>query len=282
MSGPTFVFVHGSNSNSYTWAPLLRELALRGHRGLAVDLPGHGPGAAFSAAYQAPQDLEGFAGAEPVLSRYTFADTIEHVTGVVRRAVEHGPVILAGHSRGGLALTGVGNAVPELLSRIVYIGAWCCVDGTVEDYQSGPEHANSALNDTAGVLLGDPATLGVLRMNWRTADPGLLAALRAAMLADGSMSELLAYLNTLEPDESLDGGGELGKADLANWGRIPRSYIRLAGDRSLPLALQDRFIAEADAHLPENPFEVRTLESSHVGFLIRPARAAELLAYLAG
>jgi pimeloyl-ACP methyl ester carboxylesterase len=39
---PTFVFVHGSNSNSFSWAPLMAELALLGHRTLAVDLPGHG------------------------------------------------------------------------------------------------------------------------------------------------------------------------------------------------------------------------------------------------
>ncbi|MFY0581780.1 alpha/beta fold hydrolase [Cystobacter fuscus] len=52
---PTFVFVHGAGSNSFSWAPLLRELTLLGHRTLAVDLPGHGFDAQFPISYQAPR-----------------------------------------------------------------------------------------------------------------------------------------------------------------------------------------------------------------------------------
>jgi len=92
----TFVFVHGSNSNSFGWAPLQRELTLRGHRTLAVDLPGHGFGAAFWAAYQAPQDRAALAVAPSTLLDVTFADTVEHVVGILRRVAEHGPVILVG------------------------------------------------------------------------------------------------------------------------------------------------------------------------------------------
>ncbi|SEB61223.1 Alpha/beta hydrolase family protein, partial [Streptomyces sp. 2131.1] len=48
----TFVFVHGAFANSFSFAPLQAELALLGHRSLAVDLPGHGFEATFPAAYQ--------------------------------------------------------------------------------------------------------------------------------------------------------------------------------------------------------------------------------------
>lgn len=276
----TFVFVHGSNSNSFTWAPLQRELTLMGHRTLAVDLPGHGFGATFSAAYQAPQDLDALASAPSGIAGVTLADAVEHVVDVVRRAAEHGPVVLVGHSRGGLTLTAVGNAVPELIDRIVYISAWCCVDLTIGEYMQTPEYATSVLGETAGVLVGNPAELGVLRMNWRTADPGLLSALKTAILADGTEEEFLAYLNTLEPDESLDGGTAADCARADTWGRIPRSYIRLVEDRSIPVALQDRFIKEADALTPDNPFDVHSIDGSHVGFLIRPRPAAAILSGL--
>lgn len=106
----------------------------------------------------------------------------------------------------GLTLTGIGNTIPDLIDRIVYISAWCCIDLTVPEYMQAPEHATSALNETAAVLVGNPAELGALRMNWRTADPILLAVLKTAMLAEGTDQEFLAYLNTLEPDESLDTG----------------------------------------------------------------------------
>ena len=276
----TFVFVHGSNSSSFGWAPLQRELALLGHRTLAVDLPGHGFGATFPASYQAPQNSGALATEPSALADVTFAETVEHVADVVRRAAEHGPVTLVGHSRGGLVLTGVGNAIPDLLHRIVYISAWCCVDLTPAEYSVEPENATSALGEAAAVVVGDPAALGAIRMNWRTADPDHLAALKTAMLADGTDEEFRAFLNTLEPDEILDAGGSASQAQADTWGRIPRSYIRLTGDRSIPLALQDRFIREADALTPENPFDVHSLDSGHVRFLIHPAEAARLLSAL--
>ncbi|WP_410600496.1 alpha/beta fold hydrolase [Amycolatopsis sp. lyj-90] len=276
---PTYVLVHGSNSASFTWGPLQRELALLGHRTLAVDLPGHGFSAGFQAAYQAPQDLAALASAPSNQAGVTAAEAVEHVMDIVREVAVHGPVILVGHSRGGVVLTGVGNAVPELIERIVYVSAWCAVDLTLGEYMQEPEYATSALNDVGGVVVADPAALGALRMNWRTADPTLLAALKTAMLEDGTEQEFFAYLNTLEPDESLDAGTE--KADAATWGRIPRTYVRLTGDLSIPLALQDRFIKEADALTPDNPTDVRSLESSHVRFLIHPKEAAAILAGLA-
>ncbi|MEU6075409.1 alpha/beta hydrolase [Micromonospora sp. NPDC047074] len=278
MTDPTFVLVHGSASNSFTWAPMQRELALRGHRSLAVDLPGHGFGAAFPVAYQAPQDLAALAAAPSAMAGIGHADNVAHVLDVVRRVREHGPVVLVGHSRGGLTLTGVGNAAPELVDRLVYISAWCCAADTPAGYQASAENASSALHHVAGLIAANPTELGALRFNWRTADPELLATLREAVLADGTDDEFHGFLNTLEPDESLDTGNEL--ADAATWGRIPRTYVRLTADRSIPIALQDRFIADADVLTPDNRFDVRSLDVSHAGVLVRPGETAALLSAL--
>ncbi|HKS44344.1 MAG TPA: alpha/beta fold hydrolase [Amycolatopsis sp.] len=276
---PTFVFVHGSNSNAFGWAPLQRELALLGHRTLAVDLPGHGFAATFPVAYQAPQDPEKFAVEPSALAGLTPAQSVEHVIDIVRRVTEHGPVILVGHSRGGLTITGAADAVPDLIDRIVYVSAWCCVTKTPAEYVQTPENASSALNETAGVVAADPAALGALRMNWGTADPELLAALKTALLADGTTSEFLAFLNTLEPDEILDTTTTPVRAEA--WGRVPRTYLRLTQDRSIPVALQDLFIHDADAFTSNNPFDVRSLECGHAGFLVRPTEVAAILAGLA-
>jgi hypothetical protein len=66
-----------------------------------------------------------------------------------------------------------------------------------------------------------------------------------------------------------------GHADT--WGSIARTYIRLTDDRSLPVAMQDRLIAEADALTPGNPYDVHTLATSHVGFLLKSAEVAGIL-----
>jgi len=278
MTAPTFVLVHGAGSNSFGWAPLQRELALRGHRSLAVDLPGHGFGATFPAAYQAPQDLAALATTPSAMAGIGHADNVAHVLEVVKRVREHGPVILVGHSRGGFTLTGVGNAAPDLVDRLVYISAWCCAADTPVGYQNSAENASSALAGVGSLLAANPMELGALRFNWRTADPALLATLREAVLADGTDDEFHGYLNTLEPDETLDVGEELADADT--WGRIPHTYIRLTADRSIPIALQDRFITDADALTPGNPFDVHTLDVSHAAVLVHPKATAELLSSL--
>ncbi|MFD2356725.1 alpha/beta fold hydrolase [Nonomuraea ferruginea] len=127
MSSNTFVLVHGSGSNSFMWTSIQRELALLGHRSLAVDLPGHGLDAQYPVAYQAPQDLDAWAAEPSTLAGVTLQDNVDLVTDVVRRAAQHGPVVLVGASLGGVTISGVGNAIPELVDRLVYISAWSCV-----------------------------------------------------------------------------------------------------------------------------------------------------------
>ncbi|CAL9370915.1 hypothetical protein SUDANB145_00868 [Streptomyces sp. enrichment culture] len=277
---PTFVLVHGAFANSFSFAPLQAELGLLGHRSVAVDLPGHGFGATFPPAYQAPQDPEGLATAPGTIKGVTLADNVAHLTGVLERAKENGPVILVAHSRGGITATAAANARPELIDRLVYVAAWCPVDLAVGDYYAEPEMATVDTASLALAAAGNPAELGLLRVNFRTADPDALAALKAAFLADGTDAEFLAFLNTFQPDENLDVGTSADRARAATWGRVPRTFVRLTGDAGMPLAMQDRLIRESDALTPDNPSDVRTLESSHLRWLIHPAPAARVLADL--
>ncbi len=278
---PTFVLVHGAFANSFSFAPLQAELGLLGHRSVAVDLPGHGFAATYPRAYQTPQDLEELATTPGSIKGVTLADNAAHLIGILERAKRNGPVILVSHSRGGVTATAAANARPELIDRIVYVSAWCPVDLDVNDYYAEPEMATVDAASLAPALAGDPAALGLLRVNFRTADPAALAALRAAFLADGTDDEFLAFLNTFQPDESLDAGTSADRAQAETWGRIPKTFVRLADDASLPLALQDRLIREGDALTPDNPYDVRTLASSHLKWLIDPAPAARLLGELA-
>ncbi|MEK2472707.1 alpha/beta hydrolase [Streptomyces noursei] len=280
---PTFVLVHGAFANSFSFAPLQAELGLLGHRSVAVDLPGHGFGATYSHAYQAPQDLEGLGAAPGSLQGVTLADNARHLIGILERAKENGPVILVSHSRGGITATAAANARPDLIDRIVYVSAWCPVDLDANDYYAEPEMAtvDAASLALALALAGNPAELGLLRVNFRTADRDALAGFKAAFLADGTDEELLTFLNTFQPDENLDVGTSADRAQAATWGRIPKTFVRLADDASLPLALQDRLIREGNALTPDNPYDVRTLEGSHLKWLIAPAPAARVLGELA-
>ncbi|MGA5424672.1 alpha/beta fold hydrolase [Streptomyces lavendulocolor] len=278
---PTFVLVHGAFANSFSFAPLQAELGLLGHRSVAVDLPGHGFQATFTRAYQSPQDPEGLATAPGSIKGVTLADNATHLIGILERAKRNGPVILVAHSRGGVTVTAAANARPDLIDRIVYVSAWCPVDLDVNDYYTEPEMATVDPAAFAPALAGNPAELGLLRVNFRTANPDALAALKGAFFADGTDEQFLTFLNTFQPDENLDAGGSADRAQAATWGRVPRTYIRLTDDTSLPLALQDRLIREGDELAPDNPYDIRTLAGSHLKWLADPAPAARILAELA-
>ncbi|MGW6310365.1 alpha/beta fold hydrolase [Streptomyces niveus] len=278
---PTFVLVHGAFANSFSFAPLQAELGLLGHRSVAVDLPGHGFAATYPRAYQAPQDLAALADAPGAIKGVTLADNVAHLIGILERAKRNGPVVLVSHSRGGLTATVVANQRPDLIDRIVYVSAWCPVDLDVNAYYAEPEMATVDATGLASAMVGNPAELGLLRCNFRTADPTILAAFKAAFLADGTDDDFMVFLNTFQPDENLDAGTPDDRARADTWGRIPKSYIRLTEDTSVPLAMQDRMIREGDALTPDNPFDVRTLTSSHLNWLVDPAPAAQVLAELA-
>ncbi|MGC7098744.1 alpha/beta hydrolase, partial [Amycolatopsis lurida] len=267
----TVVFAHGTNSSSYWCSGLIRELTLRGHRAVAVDLPGHGDEAFYPRAYQAPQDLEALATEPSPLAKITIDDYVDRVVEVVRRARRHGPVILAGASQGGVTVSRVGNAIPDELERVVYVAAYCCVElPNMVAYLETPENSESLLHLIEAAKVADPAVLGVNRLNWRSADPAVFHAVKESLAADFTDEGVSRLLNMLEPDETaaIPAAEARGQADT--WGRIPRTYVRFTRDRLIPPALQDRFIAEADRLTPDNPTDVRNVEAPHVGPFDRP------------
>ncbi|WP_245642167.1 alpha/beta hydrolase [Nonomuraea candida] len=281
---PTFVFVHGGSSNARAWGPLQNELALLGLRSYAVSLPGHGDLAEAPAAYyRMPQDLAALAAAPSPARAVTLRDNVRHVAGIVRRLAGHGPVVLAGNSLGGLTISAVANAVPELLDRVVYLSALCLSDPAM--LTEAWEVADDNLLDAASARIAVPGVPdpGVARLNWRAAhaDPELFAELKAAIMADATDHQFRVLLDSMDPDENhaVLTPEALVRADA--WGRVPHTYVRLSEDRSITPAMQDYMIRRADELTPHNRFEVHTLAASHVGYFSRPQVFAELLAGLA-
>ncbi|RPF25262.1 alpha/beta hydrolase family protein [Streptomyces sp. Ag109_G2-6] len=263
-AAPVFVLVHGAGGNSYGWAPVVAELALRGHKAVAVDLPGHGRGAYYPVSYQTPQDLEALRTEPSPLGKVTLDDFAEHVVGVVRRASRLGAVVLVGQSMGGVTLNAVANRVPELISHLVYASAFCATGHTsAAQLMSTPEGSTSALLRLDRVET--PPGLGVNRANWRSGDPAFFAAAKEALAADWPDAAVRALIATLEPDESAAIGTADSRGLPEKWGRVPRTFLRFTQDRAIPLALQDLMIREADAATPRNRFRVRSLAAPHVG-----------------
>jgi len=257
---------------------LQRELALLGRKSFAIDLPGHGLEAQYSLAYQAPQDLTALASEPSSLANVTLEDNVGALASVVRALRQHGPVVLVASSLGGVTATVLTNRHPELVDGLVYISAWACAfKANPIEYMGEPEFEQSLLPELAGLNIEVPAEQNIGRANYRTADPDLLRKLKEAILGDVDDERFMAFLNLMQPDESLAVMMADARIEADTWGTIPHAFIRLTLDRSLPIAMQDRLIREADSLTPDNRFTVHSLESSHAGFLFQSKQAAQLL-----
>jgi pimeloyl-ACP methyl ester carboxylesterase len=208
------------------------------------------------------------------LSGVTPADNVAHVVEVVRRAAAHGPVVLVGQSLGGVTITGVADAVPHLVHRMVYLSAFCCTDRkkpTVIHYYGTPEGQPSLVLKVPSIGNPNPeGGTGALRNNWRSADPAFFDAAKAAFLADGTDDQMRVILNACQPDESTLMYYTEITPTAAKWGSVPRKFIRLSEDQAIPLSLQNLMIADADRLTPHNRFRVVTVESSHLKWMFRP------------
>ncbi|HET9254889.1 MAG TPA: alpha/beta fold hydrolase [Pseudonocardiaceae bacterium] len=84
-ASPTFVLIPGLGATSFVWTPVVRELALRGHRALPIELPGHGFDALFPSGYQCPQDLALLARAPSPVAGLALEDYVTHTLQVTFR-----------------------------------------------------------------------------------------------------------------------------------------------------------------------------------------------------
>ena len=271
-----FLFVHGAWHAAAHWNRVTERLAAMGHTVSAIDLPGSGLNAAYPQSYLRG-DAEALVTEPSPVSGIRLADYTNAVVDQLTRMARHGNVTLVGHSFGGLTVTRAAEAVPDLVRRVVYLSAYVPVKfANGAAYGELPEGASSI---SGAILIGDPTKTGALRINPRDSDPDYVERGRMAFYNDLSTDEyfkLAGYLNL-----PLAVAFDDARGTAERWGRVPRTFIRLSEDRTIPPALQDRMIAEADEATPGNRFDVHTLPSSHSPFASMPGRLAAVLDGLA-
>lgn len=96
--GSTIVLVHGLASSPQDWLPVARRLA-RNHRVVLVDLPGHG--------------------LTPMPSPFDLDNAVTALDAALAR--ERGPVLLVGHSVGGVVATAEAITHPERVRGLVLV-----------------------------------------------------------------------------------------------------------------------------------------------------------------
>jgi hypothetical protein len=126
-----------------------------------------------------------------------------------------------------------------------------------------PEGASSI---SGAILIGDPARPARCGSTRAAPTRSTSSRGRLALYGDVPTEEYLRFAAYLNPDLPVAVAFDEAHGTPQRWGRVPRTFIRTTEDRTVPLALQDRMIAEADAVTPGNRFATRTLASSHSAF----------------
>lgn len=279
MREKVFVLVHGSFHGAWAFGRLAPLLVEGGHPVIARDLPGHGLEARFPRSYlEYPQHPEKLAADPSPLAEVSLQSCADPVIADVRRVAERFPgrkIVLVGHSLGGLVANLVGEAVPDLLGRLVYLSAFMPTSGkSANDCLAAPEFASSEL---WRIAVADPAVIAAFRINPRSADPAYQATLKTTLAADVDEETWTAAVNLLTPDTPGPLHAEPVTTTEDRWGAIPRTYISCTADRSFPHAGQQRFISDADAFTPDNPTDVIELAASHSAYWSQPEKLAQIL-----
>ncbi|MFF3337031.1 alpha/beta fold hydrolase [Streptomyces sp. NPDC002888] len=272
---PPILLLHGAWHGSWCWEPVTTALSAAGHPVLAIDLPGHGLQAPVPDAYIA-QDLDALATAVSPLGGLSAADCAEPAVEAVHALhAAFGPVVVVAHSLAGVVLNHVGEAVPDLIARLIHLAALAPAPGrTVFEDAATPEFGDSL---TLGLPIGDPGATGAVRINWNSPDAGYRSTARQCFYGDVPDATADAATRLLSPDVPVRLYSDPAPPTAERWGTVSRSWIRCTLDRTVPVAAQDAFIGRLDAVAPGTPFEQHTLETGHSPFLSAPEMLSSVL-----
>jgi pimeloyl-ACP methyl ester carboxylesterase len=234
----SFVLIHGSWHGGWCFDDVRALLEAEGHEVIAPDLPGMG-------------------GDQATLAAVTLNGWAEFVASLCRNAAQH-PVVLAGHSRGGLVVSQAAEIAPDAVDALVYICAMMLPDGISRAEFKKREKLNPAFDALVSSVADGHGTI------IRGDDPGaVFAQLSPPHKVAAAMARLM-----VEPH-----GPRATPMRLTpgRWGRIPRTYVECTQDRTIPIDSQRAMQAMSPGAY------IVTLDADHSPFLSRPAELAEAL-----
>ena len=237
----TFVMIHGAWHGGWCFEPLRSRIEGAGHRLVAPDLPGMG-------------------GDDAALAAVTLDQWARFAVEICR--AQPGPVLLCGHSRGGIVLSEAAERDPEAMAALVYICAMLVPSGMSRaEFQAGamPNPAFRA------IIRPTPGGQGSVIDTARAAP--VFAQLSPPALVADQLARLVA-----EPN-----GPRATPLSLteARFGSVPRHYVECLHDRTIPIEDQRRM------QRLQPCASVTTLEADHSPFLSAPDRLADALLKLA-
>ncbi len=228
----TFVMIHGAWHGGWCFDTLRPLLAAKGHKMIAPDLPGMG-------------------GDDAALVAVTLADWAEFAAAICRNA--DAPVILCGHSRGGIVISEAAELAPESIAALVYICAMLIPSGKSRADMRESGHPNPAFD-----AIRIPVPGGSI------IDTQIDMQSAAAVFAQRSPPEMAtAAIARLVAEPSAPSVTPLHLSET-RYGAVPRHYIECLDDRAINIADQRRMQSQQPC------VSVTALDTDHSPFLSAP------------
>jgi pimeloyl-ACP methyl ester carboxylesterase len=278
---PAFVFVHSAWLSAATWQKLIPLLEARGYVARALDLPGAGANAKAPSSYdRRPLDAAAFASEPSPNASVTQEDRTRAVIALVEdtRRQTGAPIVLVGHSLGGLTVTAVAETIPEQLHAAVYLCAYMVPPGMPTSTIRQGVNSGSLVQ---ALQKANPKEVGAIRIDPRSEDSDYREQLRLAFFGDVSPTDFALELTHMHCDEPVRPVLTPSVMTAERFGRVPRHYFRTLEDRAILIAAQDFMISAVDIAMG-NLTHAHTLATSHVPYLSQPDAVAEILMAIAG
>jgi pimeloyl-ACP methyl ester carboxylesterase len=232
----TFVLVHGSWFGSWCWEKVVPLLEQQGHRVAAPDLPGYGQD------QTPPREI-----------------TLQHFADRVCRVLDAQaePVVLVGHSRGGVVITQAAEYRPDKIQTLVYVCAFLPRNG---------ESLLQLAQQDRETLIFPHLTFAEDRGYVAIKDEGS-GAIKEVFCGQCSDLDLARATPRLVPDPLAPVVTPVHTTE-ANFGRIQRVYIECLRDRAIGPGLQRQMYTAVPCH------QVISMDTDHSPFLSAPEELA--------
>ncbi len=232
----TYVLVHGAWHGGWCWHRIVARLERASQRVMAPDLLSLGRDST------PPGSI--------ALATWT-----EQIARLVESAAE--PVVLVGHSRGGIVLSEVAEMIPERMRVLVYVTAFLLDNG-------------QTLQDSAAQITDSLVPPAMIPSSDRRSATVRESAVRDAFYGRCSDEDVALARALLKP-EPLEPLATPVRISAARFGSVPRVYIECTDDRAITHAAQRRM----QAALPCRDRVM--LQSDHSPFFCRPDDLADAL-----
>lgn len=234
-----YVLVHGAWQAPYVWDAVKATLVKEGNNVTVVELPGHGSDQTVPS----------------TITLDLYATTVLNAISKI-----DGKVILVGHSLGGMVISSVAEKMPAKIEKLVYLSAYLPT--------SGQALTDLAFSDPGSGLGGK----GILIQNANGTLDVEKDQIVNIFIQDGSTQVQNLVLTNYRPEPAIPFMTPV-TLTAANFGSVPKVYIKTLQDRVVSPSLQDRMIGTAMGGVKT----VYQLNTSHSAFLAKPDSVAILL-----